>query len=120
MGQMGTKKQGTHLGALQKTTVVLFAELDRWTAESLRGRVAVGTWSALEVVEHLVMTERAVLKAMVENLGRGGRQIRVADRWKSALVLGIMLAPTRVRIPTAVKYLEPSGTWSELSDLRNE
>lgn len=106
------------LGALHEGTADLFRNLERWPVTSLNWRATAENWSALDVAEHVVMTEQAILRVMVENLRHGGRQIRTTDRWKSALVLAIMLAPTRVKIPNAVRYLQPSGTQTDIPALR--
>lgn len=96
----------------------MFDELERWPVAHLNWRAAAESWSARDVVEHLVRTERAVLNAMETNLREGVRQLRAADRLGSALVLGIMVAPTRFRVPNALKQLRPSDGQLEVSALR--
>ena len=97
----------------------MLAELGTWPEEELRARPAGGGWCALEVVEHLVRSDLAVLQ-MMEG-ARGERPaVPAGDRVRAWMVLGVMWLPTRVAMPKAVEELVKPGSVLELAALRAE
>ena len=56
---------------------------------------------------------------MRQNL-RAGNRVTILDRFRSACIVGIMLAPTRLKVPGAVNSIMPLGTPKDLSALRKE
>ncbi len=97
----------------------LLAELARWSPEELRARPAAGKWSALEVVDHLVRTDREVLR--MTEAARGSRQVvRVKDRVRAWMVMGVMWLPTRVAMPKPVESAVKPQLTGELPALREQ
>jgi DinB superfamily len=112
-------KLARSLRKLNEQTEHLIAELQSWFPERLCFRPSGEAWSALDLLDHLRLTEGAVLATMRRNLMAGNR-VTVRDRFRSARILGIMLLPTRLKAPGAVKSILPAGTVKDLSALRQE
>src|SRR5271167_314412 len=89
------------LSRLEGRTRSLINELCTWTPEQLQFRPSPTSWSALELIEHLMLAERAVLQVMRNSMGEG-REVTVSDRFRSAVVLGMMSLPLRLKVPRAV------------------
>lgn len=108
-----------NLAKLNEQTQHLFAELQHWSPERLRFRAELESWSVLDILDHLVLTERAVLAVMRQNLN-AGNVINLRDRLRNLFVNGIMMLPTRLQVPTSVTFLLPSRTRVDLCGLRSE
>ncbi len=93
-------------------------ELDQWSYERLSLRPKTGAWSALEVVDHLVRTERLVRSTALETLPER-IEVSTAERWKLYLLVCMFRLPVRVRVPTAVHMILP-GALRPLRDLKVE
>jgi hypothetical protein len=106
------------LSRLERQTRSLLDELCIWTPEQLRFRPSPASWSALELIEHLVLTELAVLQMMRSNMGEG-RDVTMIDRLRSAMVLAMMVSPVRLKVPHAVNQLNPSKMLPDLMSLRD-
>jgi len=106
------------LSKLEKRTQYLLDEFSAWTPEQLRFRPSPASWSALELIEHLMLTERAVLGMIRSNIDEG-REVRMRDRFGSAVVLGMMALPLRLNVPDVVKQLNPSKMQPDLPSLRD-
>ena len=105
------------LSRLERRTRRLLDELRTWTPEQLRFRPSPASWSALELIEHLMLAERAVSEMMRSNISEE-REVRMRDRFRSALVLGMMSLPLRLRVPDTVKQIVPSKMQPDLPSLR--
>jgi hypothetical protein len=112
-------KLARSLRKLNQQTRHLMAQLQSWSPERLYFRPSGEAWSALELPEYLRVTEGAVLATMRRNLQVGNR-VTIRDRFRSARILGIMLLPTRLKVPGVVKSILPAGTEKDLSALRQE
>ena len=97
----------------------LLAELAQWSPEELRARPAAGAWCALEVVDHLVRSDREVLR-MAEAARGKQRAMRPKDRVRAWMVLGVMWLPTRVAMPKPVESAVKPQTTEDLPALRAE
>ena len=106
------------LSKLEKRTEHLFDELCSWTPEQLQFRPSLVSWSALDLIDHLVLTERAVLATMRSNLS-AGYEVTFRDRYRSAIVLGMMALPVRLKVPRSVEYLLPAQTQPDLQLFRS-
>jgi hypothetical protein len=106
------------LSRLERQTRSLLDELCTWTPEQFRFRPSPASWSALELSEHLMLAERAVLQMMRGSMGEG-HEVRMSDRFRSAMVLGMMALPLRLKIPHAVNQLNPSKMQPDLMSLRD-
>ena len=92
----------------------ILAEFTPWPDEQLRQRPAPEAWSVIEVIEHLLLTEKLTFAGVRKNRG-AAIPITLRDRVRAGLVLGVMLLPTRVRIPKGVTALAPSHADQALS-----
>ena len=106
------------LSRLERQTRSLLDQLCTWSPEQLRFRPSPTSWSALELIEHLMFAERAVLQMMRGNLGEG-RDVTMIDRFRSVVVLGMMALPLRFKVPDAVNQISPSKVSSNLLSLRD-
>ena len=122
------------LSRLERRTRRLLDELCTWTPEQLRFRPSPASWSALELIEHLILAERAVSEMMRSNISEE-RDVRMRDRFRSALVLGLMALPLRLKtspsspspaslplrlnVPDTVKQIMPSEMQPDLRSLRD-
>jgi len=106
------------LSRLERRTRRLLDELCTWTPEQLRFRPSPASWSALELIEHLILAERAVSEMMRSNISEE-RDVRMRDRFRSALVLGLMALPLRLNVPDTVKQIMPSEMQPDLRSLRD-
>lgn len=106
------------LSRLEWRTRSLIDQLCTWSPEQLRFRPSPTSWSALELIEHLMLAERAVLQTMRSNLGEG-RDVRMIDRLRSAMVLAMMVSPLRLKVPHEVNQLNPSKMQPDLMSLRD-
>jgi len=97
----------------------LMTEVQSWHPERRCFRPSGEAWSALDLLEHLRLTEGAVFATMRRNLGTRNR-VTLRDRFRSARVLGIMLLPTRLKVPAAVKPVLHPGAPKDLCALRKE
>ena len=104
------------LSRLERQTRSLIDQLCTWSPEQLRFRPSPTSWSALELIEHLMLAERAVLQTMRSNLGEG-RDVTMIDRLRSAMVLALMALPLRLKVPHAVNQLNPSKMQPDLMSL---
>lgn len=101
------------LSRLEKRTRSLLDELCTWTPEQLGFRPSPASWSALELIEHLILAERAVLQMMRGSMGEG-HEVRMSDRFRSAMVLAVMALPLRLKVPHTVNQLNPSKMQPDL------
>ncbi len=94
-------------------------DLDRWKSDFLGSLSAssperlafrangVG-WNALDVVQHLVLVEEAVLAYARKKLLAPPQPVSIVDRGKLVLLVGILRSPIRFRAPVA--QVVPSET----------
>jgi hypothetical protein len=105
------------LAKLNHQTRQVMAELQTWSPERLRFRPSGEAWSALDVLEHLRLTEAAVVATMQHNLPDKNRAT-IQDYVLGARILGVMFLPARVKVPGAVKSILPTTKERDLSALR--
>lgn len=98
---------------LERSTQQMLALLAGWTPDQLQFRPQPGAWSALDVIEHLMLTEKSVLEGMQRNVGKG-HAVTVGGRCRSAMVLAVMGLPTRVKVPASVTFVLPSAASTNL------
>jgi hypothetical protein len=82
-------------------------------------RPSLESLSALDLIDHLMRTERAVLATMRSNLF-AGYMVTLRDRYRNAVILGIMALPVRLKIPRSVEYLLPAKTQPGVMLLRGQ
>lgn len=74
------------LSRLERRTQRLLDNLCTWTPERLQLRPSLESWSALDLIDHLMRTVRAVLATMRSNLS-AGNDVTLRDRYRNAVIL---------------------------------
>ncbi len=103
------------LEAVERMRDQMLAELEARSPAVRSARPASGGWSALEVIEHLVLSEESVTAGIDDLAGRPPKRASLRSRIGYAMVLGVLALPMPVKVPTA--DMEPKGTRS-LEELR--
>jgi len=95
--------------------VALLDEVEALDHGVLVAKPLPGKWSILEVVEHLVLAERAVFRGMPEPARLVAKERRLGHRVRYLLVMLVLKLRIRVRVPSAAMI--PQGNHS-LAELR--
>jgi hypothetical protein len=103
------------IAAFRETREALMAEMEALDPPTLLARPFALKWSILEILEHLVLAERAVFKGLKDPARLEARERRFGDRVRYELVLFILKSGIRVRVPAA--EMAPRGDQS-LRELR--
>lgn len=94
------------------------------SATQLRFRSEPASWSVLDVLDHLVKVEKALLEAVRAQLPNG-TPMTFRDRVGAFLITCVMLLPTRVKVPASASMVLPektadldeiAATWSEVRE----
>lgn len=80
------------------------------TPAQLAARPAPNSWSALEIVEHLVLAEQAVLGDLESSPRRAAQRRALSDYLRYAVVLVVLRFGIRVAVPP--EAMRPSGAQS--------
>jgi uncharacterized damage-inducible protein DinB len=91
---------------LEQRKIALLALVSSWNEMQLRIRSSPGSWSALEVLDHVVKTETAFLAEMRKAVGSGVRP-GLADRMRGFVVITVMNLPVRVKVPVQAAMVLP-------------
>ena len=86
---------------LEAQRVEMLADVARWPARQLAFRPRPDAWTAPEVLDHLVRTERGILKAAAAGLHAPHRR-GVRDRLGVYLLDWLFRSDRRVRVPASV------------------
>lgn len=105
------------LSILERRRRNLFCRLQRWTPEQLGLRPSPGGWSALDLLDHLILTEKAVLDTIRRNLSLSIK-VKFSDRCRNSLLLVFMALPVRLRVPGSVQHIVPGNRQFDLLALR--
>lgn len=117
-GSMINKPQ-RNFTRLEGQTQRLLRDLEGWTPEALRFRPGPNAWSAMDVLDHVRLSERGALASMRANL-HADHRISFNDRFRNAIVLGVMLLPTRVKVPASARSISPSRAQLTVSAIQME
>lgn len=91
---------------LERRKESLCADLGSWSLEQLCFQPAPSEWSALGVLDHLVLTEKAIL-AMMTECRRSMSRITFMDNARNLLVRLVMWSPFKVRVPESAAAISP-------------
>ena len=92
-----------HLEAQKADVLAAFASLP---PSQLHFQPAPGSWSALQVLDHLQKTEHGITTAVVETMPTPHKQ-PVSDLVKTTLLRGLFLLPSRVKAPGSAPQIMP-------------
>ncbi len=80
------------------------------------------SWSALDVISHLVKVEAAFIRRVKDSLPEGNA-VTMKERFRALVVVGVMRSPARVKVPagaaavlpeSSVSLAELAAEWSEV------
>ena len=99
---------------MERQRTALLAELSALPAERITCRPDAGCWSAVDVIEHLVIAEEGVLARMERPI----RPIALTARMKTALLYRVVMIVmrTRLKVKAPLPALLPAGG-ADLADL---
>ena len=109
-----------HLRKIDASRVALMDELEAMDPARLAAKPAAGKWSILEIVEHLVLAERAVFKGMPDPSRLEAREPTATDRVRYLLVAFLLKSPVPVRVPSRAMVPKGALTLVELRRLWDE
>lgn len=107
----------TTFDTLERQRVALLADIDGWPAAAVAYRSAPGTWTAVEVLDHLVRVERSILAAAVQGLAAPHRR-GLRDRLGGALVDWVFRSDRRVRVPASAAAQVAPTAGADLASVR--
>lgn len=99
---------------LEKRKAAFLLDLKTWTPRQLAFRPPRGGWSALEVLDHVVKTERGITEEMEKNLP-DRRRVPALDAVRSRLLIALMNSRLRFKVPIEVSarvWLSLSRIWT--------
>lgn len=102
---------------LERRRQNLFCQLHSWTPEQLGFSPSSGGWSALDLLDHLILTEKAVLDTIRRNLSLSIK-VKFSDRCRNGLLLVFMALPVRLRVPHSVQHILLGNNQVDLLALR--
>ena len=95
------------VGALDRQRAALLAQSQTWTEEQLRFRPSPASWSALEVIDHVVKVEGGVLAQVQKSLPQGSR-VTLRDRLGSEMIVALFRSRRRVKVPPSAAAMLPA------------
>ncbi len=104
----------TRFAALERRRQALLGELETLGDAASSFRPALGTWSILEVVHHLVLVEQGILRAAHDGPGQPRRRRNLRERIGYAGVWLVFKLGLRVKIPTSRVRPQPGLPLSRL------
>ena len=105
------------LSTLDRTRTALLDELAVLDAGSLTAKPIPDKWSILEIVEHLVVAERVILKDLPPFPELIPQPVRLSHRLKYFIVMAILRSSIPVKVPS--RRMNPTGRAS-LAEVRQE
>jgi hypothetical protein len=108
------------LEAFNKMRVALLDEMEATNPAALVAKPLAGKWSMLEIVEHLVLAERAVLKGLPDVSGLVENERALTHRVRYLLVMALLSSTIRVEVPSSAMVPRGGRTLADLRGLWNE
>ena len=105
------------LDQLDKQRRALLEELERLTAEQMAFSPGPGKWSILEVIEHLVISEREIFNCVPEQPQKGQGISRLRNHISYILV--VVILKLGLPVPVVSHEMEPEGG-SSLNELHQQ
>lgn len=106
--------------ALDDTRRALLDEMAALDPAALIARPLAEKWSMLEIIEHLVLAERAVLKGLPDLSRLTERRRGPGHRVRYLLVMFVLRSGIRVRVPSAAMIPQGDRSLAELRRLWDE
>ena len=115
---LGTQRMSTNLVQLEEQKTALLAGLDGWSTERLRFHPTERDWSSLQVVDHLIKTERQIQGRAREGLAAPHR-LGLRDRLGNAFLTHVFRSSRKVKVPKSASSVLPAAE-PQFSDLLSE
>ena len=103
------------LAIIEEQKAFLLARVAQWPEERLNFRPSSADWSAVEVFDHLVRTETAILDVARAGVGNPHR-IGLSDLLRTAFLEAVFRSRRRVKIPGNVTQILP-GTALDFAEI---
>ena len=104
------------LETLEEQKTDLLSQVERWPPEKLNHKAGAAEWSVLEMIDHIVKTEAAILSAARAGLARPQR-IGIGDRLRTAFLQKIFASDRKVKVPVSARHVLP-GPSLQLAEIR--
>ena len=98
----------------------LLEEMGALDPVTLVARPLAGKWSMLEIIEHLVLAERAVLQGLPELSQLREQERRLKHRFSYAIVMVVLRCSIPVRVPSPAMIPQGDRSLGELRRLWDE
>jgi len=105
------------LQAFDEKRRALLDEMGALDPATLVARPLAGKWSMLEIIEHLVLAERAVLQGLPELSQLREQERRLKHRFSYALVMVVLRCSIPVRVPSPAMIPQGDRSLGELRRL---
>jgi len=96
----------------------LLEELGGWKPERLRFQPGANEWSALQMVDHIMRTEREILLVVYSNEG-SNHSVGIVDRLRTRFVHSVFRSKRRVKVPSSARIVLP-GSVTDLDVLAKQ
>ena len=108
------------LQAFNEKRRALLDEMGALDPATLVARPLAGKWSMLEIIEHLVLAERAVLQGLPELSQLREQERRLKHRFSYAIVMVVLRCSIPVRVPSPAMIPQGDRSLGELRRLWDE
>ena len=108
------------LRAFNEMRGALLDEMEALSPATLSARPLAGKWSILEIIEHLVLAERAVFNGLPDPSRLVERERGVGHRLRHLLVMFILRSPIRVDVPSPAMVPRGDRSLVQLRSLWDE
>jgi hypothetical protein len=85
------------------------AKIERWPPEMLSHRPTPADWCVLEVLDHIVKTEIAILAGARRGLANP-RRISISDKLRTRFLQTIFASDRKVKVPVSAREVLPGST----------
>ncbi len=108
------------LQAFDQKRRALLDEMEALDSAELVAKPLADKWSILEIIEHLVVSERAVLQGLPESSRLRERKRRLKHRFTYLIVMFVLRARIHVKVPSPAMVPRGNRTLGELRRLWDE
>jgi DinB superfamily len=108
------------LQAFNETRLALLEEMGALDPATLVAKPLAGKWSILEIIEHLVLAERAVLQGLPEPSRLHEQERRLKHRFSYVIVMFVLKYGIPVQVPSPAMIPQGNRSLGELHRLWDE
>jgi hypothetical protein len=108
------------LHAFNEKRGALLDEMEALDPAKLVAKPLAGKWSILEIIEHLVLAERAVLQGLPDQSRLGERERRLKHRFRYLIVMFVLRYGIPVQVPSPAMVPRGARSLPELRRLWDE